>query len=260
MVKNYFKTYSHYLGHDMEFVSYGNQGRVLIAFPSQDGRFSDYEGFGMIDVLRPWIEAGKLTVVCPDGMDWLTWSNRNGDYHWRIEQHERWFKYITNELPVFIRELVVLNPDDARTFMTTGCSMGGFHAANFFFRFPQIFDTLIALSGLYNADYFFPNYNDELIYLNSPMDFLPNLPEGHPDLKLLRKRDIIICVGQGAWEDELAESTRRLDTILAQKKIPAWFDYWGYDVAHDWYWWRIQLAYFMEKVIPLHPENEEGQQ
>jgi esterase/lipase superfamily enzyme len=26
-------------------------------------------------------------------------------------------------------------------------------------------------------------------------------------------------------------------------------DYWGFDVDHDWCWWRVQLPYFMEKVL-----------
>ena len=69
-------------------------------------------------------------------------------------------------------------------------------------------------------------------------------------LAILRR--IIVCVGQGRWEDELLESTRHLDEILCSKHVPAWFDYWGYDVDHDWCWWRRQLAYFMQKVL----ENE----
>jgi esterase/lipase superfamily enzyme len=30
--------------------------------------------------------------------------------------------------------------------------------------------------------------------------------------------------------------------------VPAWFDYWGYDVNHDWPWWRRQLPYFLGKL------------
>ena len=34
-----------------------------------------------------------------------------------------------------------------------GCSLGATHAANLFFRFPDQFDGLLALSGIYTADY-----------------------------------------------------------------------------------------------------------
>ena len=59
---------------------------------------------------------------------------------------------------------------------------------------------------------------------------------------------MIFCVGQGAWEDELVDSTRMLDAVLREKNIPAWVDYWGKDVNHDWDWWRIQIRYFVEKL------------
>ncbi len=243
---NYQKTFSKSLNRDMEYKTYGTEGRGVLVFPSQDGRFFDYENFGMIDVLAPWIERGQIHVICVDGIDGETWSNRGGDCRSRIELHEKWFHYIMDEL------LSSLQRTPEETFIVTGCSMGGFHAGNFFFRRPDVFDTLIALSGLYHAAYGFGNYHDELTYANSPEDFLANMPEDHPWMQRYRQRRIIVCVGQGRWEDELLESTRHLDEILCSKHVPAWFDYWGYDVDHDWCWWRRQLAYFMQKVL----ENE----
>jgi esterase/lipase superfamily enzyme len=68
-------------------------------------------------------------------------------------------------------------------------------------------------------------------------------------MDLYRTSDIILCVGQGAWEDDLLESTRAMDAILASKGIPAWVDYWGHDVAHDWDWWQKQLPYFMYHLL-----------
>ena len=69
-------------------------------------------------------------------------------------------------------------------------------------------------------------------------------------MTLYRQRRIVLCVGQGQWEEELLESTRRMDEILSRKGIPAWVDYWGFDVDHDWPWWRKQLAYFMQNLVP----------
>jgi esterase/lipase superfamily enzyme len=135
------------------------------------------------------------------------------------------------------------------TFIVTGCSMGGFHSGNFFFRRPDLFDTLIALSGLYHASYFFGDYSDELVYGNSPIDYLTWMPSDHYYWNIYRQRRIICCVGQGSWEDELLESTRRLDTVLAQKGVPHWCDYWGYDSAHDWPWWQKQIWYFLDIVL-----------
>ena len=52
-----------------------------------------------------------------------------------------------------------------------------------------------------------------------------------------------------ATHSSILASTRRLDAILCNHNVPAWFDYWGYDVAHDWCWWRPQIKYFMGKVL-----------
>ena len=72
---------------------------------------------------------------------------------------------------------------------------------------------------------------------------------GHYYWDIYRHRCIILCVGQGNWEEDLLASTRRMDALLREKNVPAWVDYWGYDVAHDWDWWQKQLAYFMQHII-----------
>jgi esterase/lipase superfamily enzyme len=102
---------------------------------------------------------------------------------------------------------------------------------------------------MYTASYFFPNYNDPLIYENSPEDYLAGMPDDHPYLDMYRRSDIVLCVGQGAWEDDMITSTSRMEDILAAKGIPAWVDYWGYDVNHDWPWWQRQLPYFMGYLL-----------
>jgi esterase/lipase superfamily enzyme len=75
------------------------------------------------------------------------------------------------------------------------------------------------------------------------------MPSDHHYWEIYRQRRIICCVGQGNWEDELLESTRRLDTVLAQRGVPHWCDYWGYDSAHDWPWWQKQIWYFLDIVL-----------
>ena len=92
----YRKWWSRCLGRDMEYKEFGHDGQALLAFPCQDGRFYDWENYGMIGVLAPFIEAGRLRVICVDGIDWETWSNKWGDKRWRIEQHERWSSYVTD--------------------------------------------------------------------------------------------------------------------------------------------------------------------
>jgi esterase/lipase superfamily enzyme len=58
-------------------------------------------------------------------------------------------------------------------------------------------------------------------------------------------------VGQGAWEDEAIEDTRHLEYLFREKSVPAWIDYWGPDVNHDWPWWYRQMNYFLDKLYNI---------
>lgn len=245
MEKDYVKFYSHYLNREMEINIYGHQGKPCLVFPAQDGRFYDFAGFGMVDAAASFIENGQLQLFCIDSIDKETWSDTNGDCRYRIERHEQWYNYIIEEVVPFIHQV---NHSQTKI-MTTGCSMGATHAANFFFRRPDIFDTVIALSGYYSSDMFFGSYMDDLVYANSPINYLDGMAYDHPYVQMYRESTIIICTGQGAWEDDMIRSTRRLQELLTYKNVGAWFDYWGYDVNHDWPWWRVQFPYFLSRVL-----------
>ena len=88
---------------------------------------------------------------------------------------------------------------------------------------------------------------DDLVYANSPVHYLANMPKDHPYIDLYNKKKAIICVGQGPWE--LPDSTRQLQHILQDKGIDAWVDFWGYDCSHDWCWWYKQVEYFVPYLL-----------
>ena len=245
----YFKNYSPALGRDMECKLYGHGGQPILFIPCKDGRFFDFENFHMTDVWAPWINSGEVTIFTVDTIDAETWSNTNGDPRFRICRHEDWFRYLTDEMVPFIHaKMKEYQPDYInRGIITFGCSLGATHAANLYFRRPDLFNGLLALSGIYDASYGFGSYMDDLVYMNSPVHYLPNLPSDHPYMELYRQRKAILCVGQGAWEEPA--STYRLRDILQQKQIPAWVDFWGYDCAHDWDWWYKQVTYFVPHLL-----------
>ena len=244
----YEKWYSPSLGREMELKVYGRGGKPVLFIPCQDGRFFDFENFGMLEAWRPFLDTGRATVFSVDTLDRETWSDKGGNPYWRIRRHEAWIRYLTEEVVPFARAFArsygwETDPD----LLAFGCSLGATHAANLYFRFPELFDSLLALSGVYGADYGFDGYMDEAVYLNSPLNYLPNMPADHPYLQLYRSHRAIICVGQGPWE--LTDSTRALHRALTEKGIPAWVDYWGFDAAHDWPWWFRQVAYFVPELL-----------
>lgn len=251
MKTEWFKEYSSNLGRDMEFQVYGHAGKPVLVFPSQDGRWFDYADNGMIDAAAPYIDAGRIQMFCIDSNDQNSWSRVNDwDNRNRIEQQEAYYHYVVDELVPRIYDIntAANGGHKADGILTTGCSMGGSHALNFLLRRPDIFSGCIALSGAYNARLFFPDYMDDLVYNNSPVDYINGMPYDHPYVEMYRHRDIIICCGRGAWEHPMQEDAQRMKELFEYKNIPAWVDFWGNDVAHDWPWWRKQLPYYLNFV------------
>jgi esterase/lipase superfamily enzyme len=238
------KWFSASLGQDMELKVYGYYGKPVLVFPAQGGSFHEFEDFGMIGVLTPFIESGQIkifTVNSIDGQSWTNWDAHPAD---RARRHQDYDRYICEEVVPFMRQHC---GDTKQKFLTTGVSMGAYHAANFFFRHPDIFDTVIALSGLFRLNHFIGDYMDDNVYFNTPLAYLPNLTDAW-HLDQYRQSRIIICTGQGAWEEEMLADTHALKQILEQKNIPHWIDIWGGDVNHDWPWWHKMLPYFLEKL------------
>jgi len=240
--------WSQHLNREMDLKVYGHWGKPFIVFPCSRGRFFDYEGMGMIDAITGFIDSGKIKLFCVDSVDEESWYNYAVSPAQRNARHEAYDGYIVDEVIPFVRSHC---QSPQQRVMANGCSMGAYHAVNFFLKHPDVFEGTIALSGLYRLDR--PEFQltaAELadVYFNSPASYLPGLTDPR-HLDLYQRSQIIICVGQGAWEDEAIEDTRRLDYLFREKSIPAWIDYWGFDVNHDWPWWYRQMNYFLEHIL-----------
>jgi esterase/lipase superfamily enzyme len=236
--------YSPSLGQDMELKIYGSAGKPAVVFPAEGGRFFEYEDFGMVGACAPFLEAGKLQLYTVDSVDRQAWSNQRMHPRDRARRHNQYERYIVDEVVPFIHERT---SGRHAKLMTTGCSMGGYHSANFFFRHPRLFDTVLAVSGVFRLKIFIGDYMDEEVYYHAPLAYLPGLDDpGY--LEQYRQSQIVVSVGQGAWEDEMLGDARRLQGILERKQVPCWVDVWGHDVSHDWPWWRIQVPYFLRHL------------
>ena len=231
------------LGKQMHMMIYGHGGVPFLAFPTQDGMCHQLEDFGVTDQISDYLENGSIQLFVVDTVDLETWSDRGGDKGWRAQRQEQYYHYIVDEVVPMMREMNDQPP------VVMGMSMGANHTAITFLRRPDLFRGMLALSGVYNTDYFFDGYMDPTLYDNSPERFLPNMPADHPYIDLYNQKDIIFCVGQGSWEEDGVHSLRYLQSVFEQKGIHAWCDFWGYDVYHDWPWWFKQLHYFLPKML-----------
>ena len=245
----YYKHWSGYLNRDMEFKVYGHAGKPVMIIPCQGGRFFDFEDFHMVDHWAKWIDEGRCTVYSIDCIDNESYAAIGGDCRWRIENHERWYNYVVNELVPYIRHLSGERNGYDQGIMTFGCSMGAMHAANLFFRRPDLFNAVFSISGLYDSKMFFGDYMDDLLYQNTPVEYLSNLPDDHYYKGMYNDRKMLFVVGQGAWEEPLVASTRWLEDVMRRKGINGHVEYWGYDVDHDWPWWYKMVEHYVPQFL-----------
>lgn len=236
--------YSGALGRDMHFNKYGHGGLPFIIFPSAGGSQNEFADFGMIEASRKYIDKGLVQFYTPNSVDSESWlADQKSAYH-QAEMHNQYDAYIVHELVPLIRHESHWGDKMA----VAGCSMGGFHSLNFILRHPDLFRLAISMSGVYDARFFTGPYGNEFkVYENSPIDYLWQM-EDPWFLDQYRQNDIIVSVGQGSWEDPHISDTKRLQEVFNAKDIPAWFDFWGHDVPHDWEAWRVQFPYFLEQL------------
>jgi esterase/lipase superfamily enzyme len=201
------------IGGDGNVLVYGHYGRPVLVFPAEGGSAGDFESNGMLAAVGHIVEAGRAKLYCVDAFD-------SGDR----SQYESW---IIDQVAPFIRDDLGGHQD----ILTTGCSMGAVHAANFVLRRADLFTLAICLSGNYEfgiTSEVSSFHGDHLDWIRSRASFL------------------LVC-GQGMWEDTTGalDSTKRLAWLLGEKGIRHELDLWGHDVPHDWPSWRAQIAHHL---------------
>lgn len=235
--------YSPNLRKDMPIAVYGEYGMPLLMFPTAAADFEEYERFQLIDAIALHVHSGRIKIYSINSINRESWLNERmhpAERAWRQVEYDR---YITQEVVPFIW-------DNCRTpgigIATTGASFGAFHAANAVFKHPDMFRTLIAMSGSYDIRPYADGYHDENVYYNNPVEYVPNLEDDYY-LPKLRSCRLLISSGQGAYE--APDRSRELSRILGSKGIPHELDLWGYDIPHDWPTWRSMLNVFIPRLF-----------
>jgi esterase/lipase superfamily enzyme len=241
MKREYLTQYSECLQRELHLLVYGHTGLPVLVFPCQDGMCDNWESFQMPETLSDFIDGGQIQLFCVDTVDKESWSDKTADPAHRAWVQEQYYHYIIDEVLPLIAQV----NGTGKLPLATGCSLGGTHAAIVFFRRPELFSGVLGLSGCYDAPHFWGDWCNSTLYDNSPVHFLPNMPKDHPYISLYNQKTMIICVGQGRWEDEGRRTAGILDQVFRDKGIHGWVDFWGYDVDHDWPWWKKQIRYYM---------------
>ena len=233
------------LGMEMPLVHYGHAGHPLLLFPTAAADCYECERFFLIKSIEPAIMAGRIRVVSIESINRVAWMDRQLPVHEQARRQALYSQYLEGELVPWIRHLV---GDQSARIATSGASFGAFHAANAYFRRPDLFDAVIAMSGFYDLgpDYL-KGYSDDNCFFNNPAAYLPDLRGRYLDLLRHTCRTVIVT-GQGPYE--APDCSRQLSGLLSRKDIPHTLDLWGHDVAHDWPWWRRMLPHYVDRLWP----------
>jgi esterase/lipase superfamily enzyme len=224
----------------MPIVRYGHWGKPLLILPTAQSDLLDCERFFLIKAIEKEILAGKVTVFCIESINKHAWMNKHVPVREKAHRQAMYSAYVEHEVVPHIRRVV---QDDSARIAVTGASFGAFHAANFFFRRPDMFDTLLAMSGFYDlGPTYLHGFGNDDVYFNNPWSYVPGI-SGHQRDLIQHHSQIHLLCGQGRWE--LPDATRRFSQRLWDHGIWHNTDFWGYDMDHDWPTWRAMLSHYV---------------
>lgn len=238
MKREYHKWYSPELAREMELLVFGHGGLPVIVFPTSQARFYEFEDRGMVAAVAGKIDRGELQLFCVDSLDSESWYNRNVGARWRIARQVQYDKYIVHEVVPFLR-----HQNHQPHLVTMGCSFGGYHAVNCALRHPDVFTGFLSMSGAFDLKSlgFMQGYYDQDVYLNQPLDYLPNLNDAW-FLDQMRRRTYVLATGV---HDQCWNDNERLAAVMRAKGIPVRLDVWGDNTGHDWPWWQRMLQVYL---------------
>ncbi|MFN2543831.1 MAG: esterase family protein [Actinomycetota bacterium] len=229
-MREYVKNWSPALGRDMELLVFGGGGLPVLIFPTSEGRFYQWEDFGMVDALRDRTDAGFIQLWCVDSVDSESWYDRGRSPQQRVERHLDYERYLVEELIPRMPERPV----------AAGSSLGAFHAILLALRRPESLRGFIALSGAVDTGRFLDGDLSGPAYYASPLAFLPDL---HDEAVLGPLRGMEKKVIASGEEDTNLHEVEQVAKHLLDRGVDVAFDRWpGW--AHDWpYWKEMMRAY-----------------
>src|SRR5689334_4996158 len=229
-----------------DLIAYGHYGQPVLAFPAERGRAWDLENFGMVDAVADLIDAGRVKLYCVTSRDGETWSDRSRPTEERARRHEDYESWLLREVVPWIAADCGGSP----RIITTGVSMGAYHAVNVALRHADVFPVALGLSGNYDPSPWHAwAEQGSSTYFHNPMAYVRNLHGEHLDW-LRGSLSVVLVVGQGAFEVDPTRAlpgTRAMAALLKEKGIPCELDVWGHDVPHDWPSWCALLRHHLAR-------------
>ena len=236
--------HSQRLQQETKLARWGHFGQPVLLFPTAGGDAEEIERMGMIQALRPLLEAGRIKVYSCDSI-----AGRAVAARWGSVEHRCW---LLNQFEEYVAwEVVPAIRTDCRSpeinVITAGASIGAFKSVAMLCRYPWLFSAAVAMSPTFDLEGLLGFRGTEDYYFAAPLSFVPNLGPGSL-LEMLQRRFVLIAHGQGRWEDP-GESWR-MARVLGAKGVPNRVDAWGHEYDHDWPTWHRMLPGYLHSLVP----------
>lgn len=160
----------------------------------------------------------------------------------------RFFDWENNGMPDAIAQL--LNEGKIQLFCADSVDGEGVMNGDLPLRRPNLFAGAVGMGGIYDLSRFWGVENDDLVLRCSPLLYLQeNGIANKLALVKAEENNLILCAGQGAYEDDAKADTQALADVLQAQGLPAHLEVWGGDVSHDWYWWGKMWSLFAPRIL-----------
>ena len=224
--------YSNILQREVKIEVTGKFGYPIIMFPTSRGQYTQNHDFKLNDSISYFVDQGKVKLYNVQTFDE---ENLYADWlhpHQRIENYERYIQFLIQEFVPFIQRM-----HSCHRVAVAGASFGGFHAANFAFRYPDVVSHLFSLSGAFSCRSLVDYYSDMMVYFNCPEEFVAN---DHESWKY-KHMHIVLSTSD---EDICLDKNIKMSKILGAKGINHWYDEQKW-IKHDWPLWRMVFPKFI---------------
>lgn len=219
----------------MEILTFGHKGTPVIIFPSEEGRFHEWEDSGVIEGLEEQINEGYNQIFCVDSVAFESFLNRDVEPNVRLGRHKQYESYIVEEVIPYIRK-INSNP----YLITAGAYLGAYYSLLLALKYPKEVQKVISMCGSFDIKPYLDGFYDDNVYFNNPFDFLPNLND-QKILKQISKIDIRLLTY--ANDPQRHSMSQMSDTL------------WMKNIEHDFYSWDESYSDPWECVAPMLKEH-----
>ena len=227
--------YSHILGTSLKVEVTGHFGYPILMFPTSQGQYTQNHDFKLNESINSFVEEGKVKLYNIETIDNYSFYDKKIPAPERIRNYELYMQFLIQEFVPYLQSL-----HSEHRIAVAGASFGGYHAANFAFRFPDVVSHMFCLSGAFSIRNFMEGFSNDLVYFNCPREFMAN-----EEAWKFNHMHIVLSTSD---EDICLTQTREMADILTSKSINHWYDERKW-ISHDWPLWRMVFPIFVGRFF-----------